>query len=34
MNIICCDIHPLQNLRVLKFIGPDKKDEWAVRILK
>lgn len=29
MNMIACDIHPVQNLRVLKRIGPEKKAEWA-----
>lgn len=28
-NSIGCDIQPLQNLKVLKAVGPDKKMEWG-----
>ncbi|KAL2911851.1 hypothetical protein HK105_208701 [Polyrhizophydium stewartii] len=28
-NIIGCDIHPVQNLRVLKYAGQDRMAEWA-----
>eukprot|EP00731_Ephydatia_muelleri_P028289 Em0019g1162a len=28
-NVIACDIQPIQNLKVLKYVGDDKKAEWA-----
>ena len=28
-NAIACDIQPVQNLRVLKYVGADKKMEWV-----
>jgi maleylacetoacetate isomerase len=27
--LIACDVHPVQNLRVLKYVGEEKKSEWA-----
>ena len=29
VNMIACDIHPVQNLRVLKKVGDQGKVEWA-----
>ncbi|KAJ8327145.1 hypothetical protein QVD99_004998 [Batrachochytrium dendrobatidis] len=29
MSIICCDIHPVQNLRVIRYAGDAHKDTWA-----
>lgn len=31
--MIACDIHPLQNLRVLKRVGEEKKEEWAKSVI-
>jgi maleylacetoacetate isomerase len=37
MNIVCCDIHPLNNLRVLQYldtelnVGPAAKNAWYAR---
>jgi maleylacetoacetate isomerase len=28
-NIIGCDIQPIQNLKILKYVGDDKKLAWA-----
>jgi maleylacetoacetate isomerase len=27
--LIACDIQPVQNLRILKAVGPERKDEWG-----
>lgn len=29
VNLIVCDIHPIQNMRVLEAVGEEKKVEWA-----
>ncbi|KAI8916198.1 glutathione S-transferase [Gorgonomyces haynaldii] len=29
INVIACDTHPVQNLKVLKYAGDDRKQEWA-----
>lgn len=29
VGLVCCDIHPIQNLRVLKKVGEEAKLEWA-----
>ncbi len=29
MSMIVCDIHPVQNLRVLQRVGPEGKADWA-----
>ncbi|KAI9337392.1 glutathione S-transferase [Zopfochytrium polystomum] len=29
VDTIVCDIHPIQNLRVLKMVGDEKKTEWG-----
>ncbi|KAJ3216576.1 T-complex protein 1 subunit theta [Dinochytrium kinnereticum] len=29
VGLICCDIHPIQNLRVLKKVGDAEKMEWG-----
>ncbi|KAI8923831.1 glutathione S-transferase [Entophlyctis helioformis] len=29
MSLIACDIHPVQNLRVLQYAGEDRKADWA-----
>eukprot|EP01098_Paradermamoeba_levis_P004878 TRINITY_DN2078_c0_g1_i5.p1 TRINITY_DN2078_c0_g1~~TRINITY_DN2078_c0_g1_i5.p1 ORF type:complete len:236 (+),score=61.95 TRINITY_DN2078_c0_g1_i5:52-708(+) len=28
-NLICANIQPIQNLKVLNYVGPEKKMEWA-----
>lgn len=28
-HTIASDIHPVQNLRVLQYVGNEKKGEWA-----
>ena len=28
-DLIACDIQPVQNLRILKAVGPERKDEWG-----
>lgn len=31
--LISCDIHPVQNLNVLRYAGEERKAEWAKRII-
>ncbi|KAI3638753.1 hypothetical protein MIR68_003251 [Amoeboaphelidium protococcarum] len=33
VNIVCCDIQPVQNMKVLKQVGEDKKAEWAQKCI-
>ncbi|KAJ2722387.1 Glutathione S-transferase zeta-1 [Coemansia sp. Benny D115] len=33
MGVICCDIQPLQNLRVLQTVAEDQRAEYAKRVI-
>ena len=34
VDTIACDIHPVQNLRVLKYAGDERRTEWAKHFIE